>query len=153
MVPTSLAFSVWQACSALQTALVLIISDTIPSITKIKILARESQPTPLRVFTQAAFVVRKGLGWCLCHRTFYIPVSLINLVARIYFSAALYRQWRSFFTHWHQKQLQIQKWKINHESCQNNINKKQTRNKQTNKQKVKITGTNYISQTAGPIMH
>ena len=142
MVPTSLAFSFWQACSAHQTALVLIISDTIPSITTITFLACESQPTSLRVFTRAAFVVRKGLAWCFYHRTFYMPVSLINLVARIYLSVAFYRQWRSFFTCWHQKQLQIQKWKINHESCKTTS----TKNKQTNKQKVKITGTNYISR-------
>ena len=57
---------------------------------------------------------------------------------------------KKLFTRWHQKQLQIQKWQINHESCQNNNNKKKT-SKQTNKQtskkqKVKITGTNYISR-------
>ena len=93
---TSLAFSVWQACSALQTALILIVSDTMPSITTITFLSCESQPTSLRVFTQAAFVVRKGLARCVCHRTFYIPVSLVNLVARIYLSVAFYRLWRSF---------------------------------------------------------
>ena len=151
MVPTSLAFSVWEACSALQTALILIISDTVPSITTITFLSCESQPTSLRVFTQAAFVVRKGLARCLCHRTFYIPVSLVNLVARIYLSVAFYRLWRSFFTRWHQKQLQIQKWQINHESCQNNNNNnnktsKQTKKQTSKKQKVKITGTNYISR-------
>ena len=154
MVSTSLAFSVWQACSALQTVWSLIISDTIPNITTITFLSCESQPTSLRVFTKAAFVVRKGLARCLCHRTFYIPVSLINLVPRIYLSVAFYRLWRSFFTRWHQKQLQIQKW-INHGSCQNNNDKKKKQtnkqaNKQTkkqaNKQKIKITGTNYISR-------
>ena len=126
--------------------------DMIPSITTITFLSCESQPTSLRVFTQAAFVVRKGIARCLCHRTFYIPVSLINLVARIYLSVAFYRLWRGFFTRWHQKQLQIQKWNINHGSCQNNNNnnnknnKNKQANKQTNKQKIKITGTNYISR-------
>ena len=151
MVPTSLAFSVWEACSALQTALILIICDTVPSITTITFLSCESQPTSLRVFTQAAFVVRKGIARCLYHRTFHIPVSLVNLVARIYLSVAFYRLWRSFFTRWHQKQLQIRNEKLimNHAKTTTTTTTKTSKqtNKQTSKkQKVKITGTNYISR-------
>ena len=150
MVPTSLAFSVWEACSALQTALILIISDTVPSITTITFLSCESQPTSLRVFTQAAFVVRKGLAWCLCYRIFYIPVSLINLVARIYLSVAFYRLWRSFSPAGTKNSCKYRNDKLIMNHAKTTTTKKKT-SKQTNKQtskkqKVKITGTNYISR-------
>ena len=148
MVPTSLAFSVWEACSAL--LLILIISDTVPSITTITFLSCESQPTSLRVFTQAASVVRKGLARCLCHRTFYIPVSLINLVARIYLSVAFYRLWRSFSPAGTKNSCKYRNDKLimNHAKTTTTTKKtsKQTNKQTSKKQKVKITGTNYISR-------
>ena len=144
MVSTSLSFSVWQACSALQTALILIVSDTIPSITTITFLSCESQPTSRRVFTQAAFVVRKGLARCLCHRTFYIPVSLINLVARIYLSVAFYRLWRSFSPAGTKNSCKYRNEILIMDHAKTTTTT--TTTTKTNKQKIKITGNNYISR-------
>ena len=144
MVSTSLSFSVWQACSALQTALILIVSDTIPSITTITFLSCESQPTSRRVFTQAAFVVRKGLARCLCHRTFYIPVSLINLVARIYLSVAFYRLWRSFSPAGTKNSCKYRNEILIMDHAKTTTTT--TTTTKTNKQKIKITGNNCISR-------
>ena len=126
----------------------LIISDTIPSITTIALLSCESQPTSLRVFTQAAFVVRKGLARCLCHRTFYIPVSLVNLVARIYLSVAFYRLWRSFSPAGTKNSCKYRNEILimDHAKTTTKTKKKSKQaNKETSK-KIKITGTNYISR-------
>ena len=123
-----------------------------PSITTITFLSCESQPTSLRVFTQAAFVVCKGLARCLCHRTFYIPVSLVNLVARIYLSVAFYRLWRSFSPAGtknsckYRNEILIMDHAKTTTTNNNNKQQQQQTSKQRNKQKIKITGTNYISR-------